>query len=210
MKKLLHLKASPREESFSARVAQVLIEAVSRRHEGLEVDTLDLSAEALPQFAAPQAQAKYAVLAGREPSGPAERAWKRVIGVIDRFKSADAYVISCPMWNFGIPYRLKQYIDLIVQPGLTFRFSPEEGYVGLVTGRPAVLVLARGGAYSPPAETAGLDFQRPYLQTILGFMGFRDVRDIVIEPTLQDGPDAAGRALEKVLAEARGVAERLG
>ena len=53
------------------------------------------------------------------------------------------------MWNFGIPYILKHYIDLIVQPGLTFSFSPSEGYKGLVTGKPVTVVYARGGAYGP-------------------------------------------------------------
>ena len=25
----------------------------------------------------------------------------------DHFKSADKYIVSLPMWNFGIPYKLK-------------------------------------------------------------------------------------------------------
>ncbi|MBV9130893.1 MAG: NAD(P)H-dependent oxidoreductase [Verrucomicrobia bacterium] len=31
------------------------------------------------------------------------QAWKRVEAVIERFKSADWYLFSLPMWNFGIP-----------------------------------------------------------------------------------------------------------
>ena len=38
-----------------------------------------------------------------------------------RFALADRVLISTPMWNFGIPYKLKQWIDVITQPGLTFR-----------------------------------------------------------------------------------------
>ena len=62
------------------------------------------------------------------------------------FKSADKYLVSLPMWNFSIPYKLKQYIDLLVHRGLTFSFTPEGGYKGLVTGKPLVAVYARGGA----------------------------------------------------------------
>ena len=41
-----------------------------------------------------------------------------------RLAQADRVLISTPMWNFGIPYKLKQWFDLIVQPGITFRFDP--------------------------------------------------------------------------------------
>ena len=61
--------------------------------------------------------------------------------IAEHFKSADKYVFSLPMWNFGIPYKLKHFIDVLVQPGLTFSFSPETGYKGLVTGKPAVVDL---------------------------------------------------------------------
>ena len=44
---------------------------------------------------------------------------------------------------------MKHLIDVIVQPGLTFSFSPTEGYKGLVTGKKAAAVYARGGAYGP-------------------------------------------------------------
>ena len=53
--------------------------------------------------------------------------------MIERFKGADKYLFSLPMWNFGIPYKLKHYIDVLVQPTYTFSFSPKEGYKGLVT-----------------------------------------------------------------------------
>ena len=53
---------------------------------------------------------------GQESSEDELRAWTRVEDVIADFKAADKYVLSVPMWNFGIPYRLKQYFDVLVQP----------------------------------------------------------------------------------------------
>ena len=32
--------------------------------------------------------------------------------LIADFTAADKYVLATPMWNFGVPYRLKHYIDL--------------------------------------------------------------------------------------------------
>jgi len=33
--------------------------------------------------------------------------------VFDRFAAADAYLFSVPMWNAGVPYAVKQWIDII-------------------------------------------------------------------------------------------------
>jgi len=101
------------------------------------------------------------------------------------------------MWNLGIPYPLKHLIDVIIQPTYTFPYDPAAGYTGLLTGRPAVVVYARGGAYE--GDSASLDLQRPYLEQALGFMGITDVQSVLVEPTLMGGPDVA----EQVLADAR-------
>ncbi len=92
------------------------------------------------------------------------------------------------MWNFSIPYKLKHYIDVITQPGLTFIFSPESGYQGLVTGKPITVIYARGGEYSS-SETSAMDFQKTYMEMILGFIGFQDIKTVLVEPTLTD-PEA--------------------
>jgi len=210
MVRLLHVVSGPRgEASFSRRAAEEFLKAFRQRHPDAEVETLDLFATDLPDFDAPAAEAKYAVMRGEEPKDDAARAWKRVIEMVDRLKAADVVVISCPMWNFSIPYRLKQYIDVIVQPVLTFSFSAEEGYTGLVTHRPAVLFLARGGDYSPAAGGGGLDMQAPYLQAVLRFIGFADVHTITIEPTMHGGPALAEQRLRGAVAEARELASRL-
>jgi FMN-dependent NADH-azoreductase len=56
-----------------------------------------------------------------------------------------------PMWNFGVPYVFKPYIDVLIQPGL-ISFDPQSGYKGLVTGKKAAAMYARGGAYGPPTR----------------------------------------------------------
>jgi FMN-dependent NADH-azoreductase len=115
-------------------------------------------------------------------------------------------VLSSPMWNFGVPYRLKQYIDVIVQPSLTVSYSPEKGYVGLVTGKLLMLILARGGAYQTgnPCET--FDFQETYLRSIFGFIGFTDIRTVTIQGTLQNKPEQVEADTRKAIAEASSAA----
>ena len=203
MSRVLHISCSPRgDRSYSTRVAREFVSAYRDAHPDDEIDSLDLFTHDIPDFRAPEAAAKYAVLSGQEPRDEAARAWRPVIDTIRSFMSYDKYVLSTAMWNFSIPYRLKQYIDVLVQPGLTFSFSPATGYTGLVTGKRVALVLARGGAYGEPASAA-LDFQKAYLQLILGFIGITDVQSIVVEPTL--GPEAE-KATSTAVSQARAIA----
>jgi FMN-dependent NADH-azoreductase len=202
MAKLLHLLASPRVESYSTRVANAFLDSYRQARADDRIEVLDLFQADIPPFYAPQAKAKYAVMAGQTPRDEAEAAWQAVLKTINHFKGFDKYVLSSPMWNFGVPYRLKQYIDLIVQPSLTVAFSPERGYTGLVTGRPLMLILARGGVYQAgnPCET--YDYQETYLRSIFGFIGFTDIRTICIQGTMQKRPEQVEADTGKAIAEA--------
>jgi FMN-dependent NADH-azoreductase len=207
MSKLLYIEASPRKtRSVSIAVAQTFLAEIKNNQPSLEIDKLDLWATDLPAFDAVTADAKYAVLRGETQTADQLKAWKRVETVIERFKSADSYLFSLPMWNFGIPYVLKHLIDVIVQPGLTFSYSPTEGYKGLVTDRKAAVVYARGGAYGPGTGAEGYDLQSKTLGGILGFIGITNVTDIIVEPTLGAPADveaAIKKGKEKAVAAAK-------
>ncbi len=110
------------------------------------------------------------------------------------------------MWNFGIPYKLKHFIDVLVQPGLTFSFTPGEGYKGLVTGKPAVAIYARGGAYGHGSGAKGYDSQCPYFRQILGFIGITALQEIFVEPTLAAGPEGKDKAVSAASAKATALA----
>jgi FMN-dependent NADH-azoreductase len=109
------------------------------------------------------------------------------------------------MWNFGIPYRLKQYLDIIVQPGYTFSFSPQEGYKGLVLGKPVFVAYSRGGAYPKGSAEEAFDLQTKYFQLALGFIGFTDIRTLIVEPTLAS-PDVAKQRRAEAIAKAKEMA----
>lgn len=192
MSKLLYIQASPRgDRSYSVAVADAFMEAYEIKHPEDEVVTLNLFTRELPPFDGDVLNAKYAILNGLKHSEEENDAWQAVVSLIDEFTSADKYVFAIPMWNFHLPYRLKHYIDLLVQPSYTFNFSPKEGYSGLVTGKPAWVAYARGGEYPLGSDSEAFDFQTKYFEHILGFIGFTDIRTLVVEPTLADGPDTA-------------------
>ena len=207
MAELLHIIASPRVESYSTRVAKAFLDSYRQARPSDRIEVLNLYKADIPPFSAPQAKAKYAVMTGQKPRDEAEAAWVSVIEAINHFKRFDTYVLSSPMWNFSIPYRLKQYIDVIVQPSLTVSFSADRGYTGLVTGKPLMLILARGGVYQKgnPCET--FDFQETYLRGIFGFIGFTDIRAIHIQGTLQNSLEQVEADTRKAIDEAAAAAK---
>ena len=151
-------------------------------------------------------QAKYTILHGLEHSPEELAAWKAVEQVINEFKEADKYVFAVPMWNFSIPYRLKHYLDILIQPTYTFSFKPEEGYKGLVTGKPVFVSYSRGGEYPEGSDAAAFDFQTKYFEAALGFIGLTDVKKVITEPTLMGGPDVAKTKREEAINTARELA----
>ena len=209
MSKLLHIQASPRiGRSASVAVAEHFIEVYRVKHPADTVETLNLWEIELPEFDGATIDAKYAILHGQTHTPEQLEAWKAVVLIADRFKSADKYLFSLPMWNFGIPYKLKHFIDVLVQPGLTFSFSPEAGYKGLVTGKPAAAIYARGGAYGPGTGAEGYDAQSAYLRQVLGFIGFKGIHEIFVEPTLA-GPTGNADAVAAGKIQAAASADAL-
>ena len=205
MARLLYIEASPRKErSASIEIARTFIGEYERTHPTDVVETLDLWNTSMPEFDGQVIDSKYVILHGLEHTEEQKRAWRAVEGLISQFTGVDKYLFSLPMWNFGIPYKLKHYIDVIVQPGYTFSFSPAEGYKGLVTGKPVAAIYARGGAYGPGTGAGSYDLQKAYLEHILAFIGFSNFQTILIEPTLSSPEEK-----EKSLTAARELAKNV-
>jgi len=118
--------------------------------------------------------------------------------LIEEIEAADTIVLAVPMYNFSIPSTLKAWIDHVARAGRTFRYTAA-GPEGLLKGKKAYVVTARGGVYSE-GPTAFFDFHEPYLRTVLGFIGINDVRFVHLEG-LKISPDAAANGLAKARAK---------
>jgi FMN-dependent NADH-azoreductase len=201
--KLLHLRCSPRAGSASSSAAESFLAQFRQARPSWDIDLQDLWRESLPEFDGAALEAKYARLGGRNFSGPERDAFAVVERLALRFSLADRVLISSPMWNFGVPYKLKQWFDLIVQPGLTFTFSPAEGYRGLIKDRPTIVILASGSDFVTGMNRGRVDMATPYLRDILRFVGVHSVRFVAIGPTIgsRDQVEAARAAAERQLIE---------
>ena len=118
--------------------------------------------------------------------------------LIAELEAADTIVLAAPMYNFSIPSTLKAWIDHVARRGRTFSYT-EKGPQGLLKGKKVFVLTARGGVYSNGAPAAALDFQEPYLRTVLGFLGLTDVTFVHFEGVGM-GPEAANTNRSKALA----------
>jgi FMN-dependent NADH-azoreductase len=99
--------------------------------------------------------------------------------LIAELKSANQLLISSPLYNLNVPSSLKAYFDHVVRGGHTFSMD-ENGYTGLLAGKSAVVITARGGQASSSVED---DYQTPFLKSILKFIGFDAVEGVSLEGT---------------------------
>ena len=206
MTRLLYIQASPRyERSHSKSVADIFVQTYLEANPSHEVSTLHLFQRSLPVLDADTLQGKYNIMHGQSHSEEDKARWRSVEKVIQEFTAADKYVFAVPMWNFSLPYRLKHYIDVIVQPSYTFAVS-EQRYQGLVRGK-AYVSYARGGAYPPGSGVEHMNYQSSYVEMILGFMGIGEVVSTVVEPTLGD-PQDRDQSKRKAMERAKELATR--
>lgn len=203
---LLHISSSPRgTDSESLRIARVFTETYAQVHRGAEVDNWDLWDGTLPDFAV-GAKAKMTVFGGGTPTGAQGQAWAQARAVFERFAAADRVLFSVPMWNGGIPYVLKQFIDVVSQPGWIFGIDAAAGYEHLLADRGTrVAVIYTSAVWGPGVGLEfGRDFQSTYFADWLRWTGLDDISDIRFHPTLT-GDRAAEDAA--ALARARDVAK---
>jgi FMN-dependent NADH-azoreductase len=207
MPSLLHVSASPRgAASESLAIAGTFLDALRDERPEVTIDTFDLWDGSLPEFGPAAAAAKMAVFAGLMPSGDQAAAWQAAERTFRRLAGADYYLFSVPMWNHGIPYILKQFIDVVSQPGTVFAFDAEHGYTGLLTGKRAVVVYTSAVYGTGRPAAFGSDFQAPYFNDWLAWAGITDTTEIHFRPDLATADADAGR--QAAYAAAREAAKK--
>jgi len=178
--------------SGEASVSRILVEDAVRRllevNPGAVVTYRDLGDAPIPHLTSATVAGIRAV-AGTQAELAAQALSDELIAEL---QAADVVVIGAPMYNFSIPTSLRAWFDHVLRPRVTFAYN--EGSVqGLLPGKRVIVIESRGGLYSE-GPTKGMDFQEPYLKTLLGFVGMTDVTFIHAEK-IGFGPEARELAL---------------
>jgi FMN-dependent NADH-azoreductase len=202
MTRILRIDASSRaEDSHSRQFADRFLESWFQIHPNDELVVRDLARHPVPHIAAATIAGFYTPPEAFTDEARLSTALSDEL--IAELRAADLLLISTPMYNFSLPSALKAWIDQVVRIGHTFSFSPESGFTGLLSGKRAIIVTASGAAFSSEAMRP-MNFLAPYLKTLLGFLGFREVEVISLEGTTIDAA-----ALERSQAAAQAQIARL-
>jgi FMN-dependent NADH-azoreductase len=204
---LLHVIGSPRDRSASRQVANAFIDEWKTQHPEGTLDDLDVWTIDLPAFDGPVLEAKYAGIEGRPLDAKQSAAWQTVQSLAERFHRADLILFSVPMWNFGIPYRLKHLIDVISQKDVLFTFD-ERGPNGMLDGRTVVTVAARGVQLGTDFPPELYNFQSTYMAMWARMVGITDTHVIEVEKTLA-GAEQDRTSRESASEQARDLARAL-
>lgn len=192
--KILQVNASIRPEGAnSTRLANDIVARLQAANPNARLTVRDLGADPHPMLDAAALGALFTPAEQRTPDQAARVALDDAL--IAEVKAADVLVLGVPMYNFGIPAQLKNWLDAITRAGVTFRYT-ESGPEGFLTGRKVYVALARGGRYRGTAN----DTQTPYLKLILGFLGMTDVHFIYAEG-LNMGPEATQQGFAEAEAD---------
>ena len=191
---ILQINSSARSEgSYSTRLADRIVARLREADPEATLTLRNLTAKPHPTLDEAALGALFTPAAQRNVEQAARVALDDAL--IAEIAAADVVVLGVPMYNFGVPAQLKNWIDAISRAGVTFRYT-SHGPEGLLKGKKVYVALTRGGKYrNTPADT-----QVPYLGTVLGFLGMTDVHYVYAEG-LAMGADAEREALATAYAE---------
>ncbi len=188
---ILQINSSARADgSHSTRLARTVVDrlrAGTTDGQAVAVTVRDLGQTPHPELNEATLQALFAPSEQRTPAQAARVALDDAL--IAELQAADVVVLGVPMYNFGVPAALKNWIDAISRAKVTFQYTAN-GPEGLLKGKKVYIVLTRGGQYrNTPSDT-----QVPYLRTVLSFLGMTDIQFIYAEG-LALGADAEQQSL---------------
>ena len=181
--KLLEIQSSPRgESSDSITLTKSFIETCKSDNTSIVVDTLNVWHERLPEFDYEAIGAKYKAVKHETMTEAESNVWERIQLLIRRFQNADRIVLGTPMWNFGLPYKLKQLIDLVAQRNYLFTYDGKQ-YGPLLNIEKAIVVYTRGSRFleNTPIPPSRFDHQATYLDFWLRLVGVRDLRSVIVD-----------------------------
>ena len=171
--KLLHIDSSILSgNSVSRELTQAIVARWRQAEPALEVTYRDLAADAPAHLSAAVLSAGGTPPEQRSALQHAELA--RGENLLAELLAADVLVIGAPMYNFSIPSQLKAWLDRVMVAGRTFKYT-ENGPVGLVNGKQAIIVSTRGSVYAAGSPAQLMDHQESYLKAALGFIGITDI-----------------------------------
>ena len=190
--------------SASRELTAAIVAALASHHRDATITYRDLAGEDVPHVSTTALPSVHpAALPDDALTADGLAARRTSDAMLQEFLAADIVVIGAPMYNFFIPSQLKAWIDRIVIPGTTVRYTAD-GPEGAAGGKKIVVAIARGGVYPRDGSGPFPDYAEDYLRTIFRFLGIDDMSFIVAE-----GLSMGEAARAEALADAHAAIARL-
>lgn len=149
------------------------------------VETIDVSSLGLTHFSRCNTESQFLlwteVLCFDESSEddlPAMGSeWVQVERVVEPFVRADCYLFVVPVAHLFVPFRLKQYLDHVLQPVLTY--NPRKK-ITLFTQKTVCVCTTDEG----PLNYGGADMLTAYLRAVFAGVGFVDIRTAHVDTSV--------------------------
>lgn len=192
MTNVLVIESSARQQgSVSRQLTAQFIASWQAAHPDDQIKVHDLAVDQVPHL---DANLLGGWMNPAEQQSEAEQAALALSNTLtNELLAADVLVLAAPMYNFAIPSTLKAWLDHVLRAGVTFKYS-ETGPQGLLKGKRAFVLTARGGIYAGSNQ----DHQEPYLRQALAFVGIHNISFIHAE-----GLNLGSDFMEKGLSQAK-------
>lgn len=167
-RKAIHINSSGRTtDSITRKISADVINHLQQQHPELSIIERDLG-QGVPFISNTWIGANFTAAAER--NSEQHQVLQHSDLLIEEVQQADYVVIASPIYNFSVPAVLKAWIDQVARAQVTFKYT-EQGPVGLLKNKKAILVMASGGV---PIESE-MDFATPYLRQVMRFLGINDI-----------------------------------
>lgn len=206
MKTLLYITANskPEEMSSSRTVGRELVNAIISKYPDIKLEEVDLYKEHVPQLKHCYFEGRNAIINESERKNLSEEEQKEIAQIFklcNQFKDSDIYVLASPMWSLSFPAPVKEYLDCVIQSGITIAFEDNKPYGLLDDKERAFIYVQSSGGSIPwiirPALNKGLN----YVHEIIKFIGVERFEELLVDgtgTTEQERREAIEKAKDKI------------
>ena len=115
---MVHVTARHSDNSLVSVVTNDLISKLKFK---CSITERDLWKETLVPYKIDHVIAKFKIMDGKGSETDHET-FEPVRILANELNDSDLLILSTPLWNMALPYLMKQYIDIVIQPGMKVVF----------------------------------------------------------------------------------------
>lgn len=208
--KTLIVKYLPNKRSRTRKLLETFLAGATDS----EIEELDLCSDVPDLFSIEALEGYFGRIIGAIPRDTPVQALAKMDRMAAQLKSCDVVVLATPVYNFSLPATVKAWFDSVMLQGDTFVPNPKGAFLGLMTGKKALILMTAFGTYSIGDGTVGSLFGPTYEHAMslakleFKFMGFSDIRGVLGEGmSPSKSEDAKAHLLDEAVEQVKSITQ---